>query len=246
MVDTYGAPYKDGTISQGGYSSHMRAHEYFTFKIPENIPTEVAAPMLCAGITVYSPLVRLGAGPGKKVAIVGLGGLGHFAVMFAAALGAEVTLMSHSPDKKDDAMKMGAKHFIDTTQKDWNEKHKFEFDFILSTADVLHKFKLTDYFACLKVMGRFHTVGLPDEPLQGIDAKDFTTNMCYLGASHLGNRPEMLSMLELASKQNIKTWVETIPISEAGCKKAMEKLEDVSVRYRTTLIGFDEAFGVRN
>lgn len=95
------APYPDGTISQGGYSSHVRAHEYFTFKIPDKLSTEVAAPMLCAGITVYSPLVRLGCGPGKHVAIVGIGGLGHLAVLFAAALGAEVSVISHSPNKKE-------------------------------------------------------------------------------------------------------------------------------------------------
>lgn len=165
--------------------------------------------------------------------------------MFSAALGAETTVLSHSKDKESDAMEMGAKHFIDTTEEGWADKHKFEFDFILNTADALHKFKLSDYFGTLKVMGRFHTVGLPDEPLPTLDAKDFVSNMCYLGASHLGNRPEMLSMFDLVSKHNIKTWVQTIPISEAGCKQAMEKLEDVSVRYRSTLIGFDEAFGKR-
>lgn len=88
--------------------------------------------MLCAGLTVYSPLVRLGAGPGKKVAIVGMGGLGHFAVLWASALGAEVYVLSHSPDKKEDALKMGAKHFIVTNDKDWHKDLAFTFDFILN------------------------------------------------------------------------------------------------------------------
>ncbi|KAI7521774.1 NADPH-dependent medium chain alcohol dehydrogenase, partial [Hortaea werneckii] len=120
-IDTFGAQYSDGTLSQGGYSSHIRAHEYFTFKIPESIPSAVAAPMMCAGLTVYSPLVRLGAGPGKKVAVLGLGGLGHFAVMWAVALGAEVYVLSHSPKKKEDALKMGAKEFIVTGEENWHK-----------------------------------------------------------------------------------------------------------------------------
>jgi len=143
-VDTYGAPYQDGTISQGGYSSHMRAHEYFTFQIPEKLDTANAAPMLCAGITVYSPLVRLGCGPGKTVGIIGLGGLGHFAVLFASALGAEVYVLSHSPHKKDDALKLGAKHFIDTSKDDWHKDHAFKFDFLLNTADAVRITTMTD------------------------------------------------------------------------------------------------------
>jgi D-arabinose 1-dehydrogenase-like Zn-dependent alcohol dehydrogenase len=108
----------------------MRAHEYFTFKIPDNISTDEAAPMMCAGLTTYSPLVRLGAGPGKKVAIVGMGGLGHYAVLWAVALGAEVYVLSHTPGKKEDAMKMGAKEFTVTSEKDWQKKYAFTFDFI--------------------------------------------------------------------------------------------------------------------
>ncbi|PSK60395.1 NADP-dependent alcohol dehydrogenase 7 [Elsinoe australis] len=244
-VDTYGAPYKDGTISMGGYSSHIRAHEYFTFKIPDNIPSEIAAPMLCAGLTVYSPLVRLGAGPGKKVGIVGIGGLGHFALLWAKALGCEVYAISHSPSKKDDALKMGAKEFIVTGEKGWNEPYKFKFDFIINTADAMHKFDMPAYLSTLKVMGRFHTVGFGDQPMPQMMAQDFAPNGCYLGASHIGNRPEMLSMFELASKQNIKSWVQTIPISEKGCAEAMEKLEKTQVRYRFTLTNFDDAFGKR-
>lgn len=148
--------------------------------------------MMCAGLTVYSPLVRLGAGPGKKVAIVGMGGLGHFAIMFAVALGAEVYVLSHSPNKKDDAMKMGAKEFVVTGEKDWHKKFPFTFDFILNCADATDKFDLSAYFSTLKVMGRFHNVGLGDKPLPTLMAQQFAPNGCYIGASHIGNRPEML------------------------------------------------------
>ncbi|OQO12968.1 hypothetical protein B0A48_02432 [Cryoendolithus antarcticus] len=246
-VDTYGAPYKDGTIAQGGYSSHMRAHEYFTFKIPDNIETAIAAPMLCAGLTVYSPLVRLGAGPGKKVAIVGMGGLGHFAVLWAVALGAEVYVLSHSPGKKEDALKMGAKEFIVTGDKDWFKPYAFRFDFIINAADATDKFNLPDYFSTLKVMGKFHNVGLGDKPLPTLMAQDFAPNGCYIGASHIGNRPEMIAMFELASKQNIKSWIEEIPISEAGCKEVVERVQgNKNVRYRLVLTDFDKAFGKRS
>nr|POE46983.1 nadp-dependent alcohol dehydrogenase 6 [Quercus suber] len=244
-VDTYGAPYKDGTIAQGGYASHIRAHEYFTFKIPDNIETSIAAPMMCAGLTVYSPLVRLGCGPGKKVGIVGMGGLGHFAVLWAVALGAEVYVLSHSPNKEKDAKEMGAHHFINTNEKDWHKPYAFTFDFIINAADATHKFNLSDYFSTLRVMGRFHCVGLGDEPLPQIMAQDFAPNGTYIGASHIGNRPEMLAMLDLASKQNIKSWIQEVPISAEGCAKAVGGVYDNDVRYRYVLTDFDAAFGKR-
>lgn len=202
--------------------------------------------MLCAGLTVYSPLVRLGAGPGKKVAIVGLGGLGHFAVMWAVALGAEVYVLSHSPNKKGDALKMGAHSFIVTGEEGWHKNYAFTFDFILNCADATHKFALKDYFSTLKVMGRFHNVGFGDHPLPELMAQDFAGNGCYIGASHIGSRPEMLSMFELASKNNIKSWIQTVKISEEGCKEAVTAVSENSVRYRYVLTDYDEVFGKRD
>jgi alcohol dehydrogenase (NADP+) len=244
-IDTYGAPYPDGTISQGGYSSHIRANDYFVFKIPDNIESSIAAPMLCAGLTVYSPLVRLGAGPGKKVGIIGIGGLGHFALLWAKALGAEVYAISHSPNKKEDALKMGAKEFICTKEKGWNEPYKFAFDFVINTADAIDQFNLDDYFSTLKVWGKFHMVGFGDKPIPTLMAQQFAGNGCSIGASHIGNRPEMEAMFELASKQNIKSWVETIDVSEEGCKTALERLEKGDIKFRFTLVNFDKAFGKR-
>ena len=200
---------------------------------------------MCAGLTVYSPLVRLGAGPGKHVAIVGIGGLGHFAVLFAAALGAEVTVISHSPNKEDDAYKLGAKHFISSKDKDWHKNHQFEFDFILNTANAVDKFDLSQYFSTMKVMGRFHTVGFPNDPLPQMKAQIFAPGAYCIGASHIGNRPEMLAMLKLVAEKNIKAWVNTIEISEQGCKEAVEKVEKNDVRYRWTLTSFDKVFGKR-
>lgn len=202
--------------------------------------------MMCAGLTVYSPLVRLGAGPGKHVAIVGMGGLGHYAVLWAVALGADVTVLSHSPHKKDDALKMGAKNFVVTKEKDWHKDYPFAFDFILNCADATDQFDLPAYFSTLKVMGKFHNVGFGDKPLPQIAAQSFAGNGCYIGASHIGNRPEMLAMLDLASKQEIHSWIDTVPISEEGCKEVVERVyNNKDVRYRLVLNKFDEAFGKR-
>ncbi|KAF2639310.1 GroES-like protein [Massarina eburnea CBS 473.64] len=245
-IDTYGAPYPDGTIAQGGYSSHIRAHQYFTFKIPDALDTALAAPMLCAGLTTFSPLKRLGAGKGKKVAIIGLGGLGHFGVLWSVALGAETYVMSHSAGKRDEALKLGAKEFILTSEKDWHKKYAFQFDILLNCADATDRFKLEDYFSTIAVNGHFHMVGFPDKPLPQIMAQAFAPNGCYMGASHIGNRPEMQEMLELAAKQNIKSWVQTIDISEKGCKEAVERVyNNDNVRFRFTLIGYDKVFGKR-
>ena len=243
MPDTYGAPYPDGTISQGGYASHIRAHEYFVFKIPDNIKSEDAAPMMCAGLTVWSPLVRAKVGPGKKVAVLGIGGLGHFAILWAAALGAEVYALSHSPSKKDDALKLGAKDFIVTGEKDWQKPYAFEFDFILNTADMTHTFDMQTYMSTLNINGEFHNVGLPDEPLPKMMAQDFAPNGSKIGGSHIGSRPEMLAMLKLASEKNIKPIIETKQISEEGCSEVVQKVKDNKVRYRFTLTGYDKAFG---
>ena len=105
-MDTYNANYPNGDKAWGGYASHVRVHERFVFPVPDALESNLVAPMFCAGLTVYSPLKRLGAGPGKKVAVVGIGGLGHFALMLGKALGAEMTAISHSPRKKEDAMKV--------------------------------------------------------------------------------------------------------------------------------------------
>lgn len=247
-IDTYGAPYPDGTIAQGGYSSHIRAHEYFTFAIPDSIPSHEAAPMMCAGLTVYSPLVRAGVGPGKKVAIVGIGGLGHFAIMFARALGADVTAISHSPDKKSDALSLGAHRFVSSREKDWAQALAFEFDFVLNSADAMMKggpMNIKDYLSILAVNGTLHHVGLPDGPLPELMAQDMAANGCKMGTSHIGCRTEMLAMLKLVQEKGLHPMVETVPVGEEGCKKAVVGVHENQVRYRYTLVDYETAFGKR-
>jgi alcohol dehydrogenase (NADP+) len=230
-------------MSQGGYSSHIRAHEYFVFPIPKNVESKDAGPMMCAGLTTYSPLVRAGTGPGKKVAIVGIGGLGHFGLLWAKALGAEVWALSHTKSKKDDALKLGADHFVYTGEKDWAKPLAFKFNFILNCSDMTNEFPMSEYFSTLAVNGEFHNCGLPDKPLPEMKANLFMPNGCKMGGSHIGSRVECLAMLKLASEKGIKPWIETIPISEEGCKKAVEKVMGNEVRYRVTLTDYAKVFG---
>lgn len=190
------------------------------------------------------------------------GGLGHFGIMWAKALGAETYAISHSPHKAKDALALGAKEFISTKDEGWHEKWKYTFDFILNTADATDTFDLKSYMSTSAVNGVFHNVGLPDKPLPSLMVFDYMAGGYSMGASHIGSRPEMLSMLELASKQNIKrysrrrifygassltlrSWVHTINISEAGCKEAVEMVHQGKARYRATLVGYDKVFGKR-
>lgn len=199
--------------------------------------------MLCAGITVYSPLKRFGAGPGKKVGIVGIGGLGHYGVLFAKALGAEVWAISRTRSKEADAKKMGADGFLATNEKGWNEPHKMTFDLIINTANSFDGFDLSQYLSLLDIHGKWNSVGLPGGEGISIRNQDFISNGCFIGTSHLGSRKEMLEMLQLAADKNIKSWVQEIPISKEGLQQAMQNLEKSSVRYRSCMVNYDEAFG---
>lgn len=240
QIDTYGAIWPDtGIVSQGGYASHIRAHEvnmspksrkkqqliycqHWVFPIPDTLETAKVAPMLCAGLTAFSPLVRNGAGPGKKVGIVGLGGIGHFGVLFAKALGAETWAISRTHAKETDSLKLGADGFIATADKDWNEPHRMTFDLIVNTANSSEGFDLEKYLSLLDVHGKWISVGLPEGSGQEVKSNMFMENGCLIGASHLGSRKEMLRMLKLAADNSIEPWVEEIPISEKGCAEAGE------------------------
>lgn len=200
--------------------------------------------MLCAGITTYSPLVRNGCGPGKKVAIVGLGGLGHFGVLWAKALGAETWVISRSHSKEADAKKMGADGFLATQDKDWNKEHKMTFDLVVSTANSFGEgFDIGAYLALLDVHGKWVSVGLPEEATLQIKPQDFMANGCLIGASHLGSRREMLDMLKLAADKKIDSWVESVPINAENLAKTIERLEKNDVRYRFTMVDYDKEFG---
>lgn len=221
----------------------LLAHIPRVFPLPESVSSVDAAPMLCAGITVYSPLKRFGAGPGKKVGIVGIGGLGHYGIMFAKALGAEVWAISRTRAKEADARKMGADGFIATKEDDWEVPHKMTFDLIVNTATSFDGFTLGKYLSMLDVHGRWNSVGLPGGEGIQVRNQDFIENGCFIGSSHLGSRKEMLEMFDLVAEKGIKSWAEEIPLSKEGLQQAMGKLADSSVRYRSCMVGYDEVFG---
>ncbi|KFA68918.1 hypothetical protein S40285_05441 [Stachybotrys chlorohalonatus IBT 40285] len=242
QMDTYGSVYPDGTLAHGGYSSHIRALEHFTFPIPDKLQTELVAPMLCAGLTAYSPLVRNGAGPGKKVGILGIGGIGHFGVLFSKALGAKTYAISRTSSKKDDALAMGADGFLETRVDGWSKEHEMTFDLILSTASSNDDFDLAPYLSLLKVHGKFIAVGLPEGEGWRVSPQSLLSNGCLIGSSHLGSRKETLDMLKLAADKGIKSWVETIPVGEAGCGEALRRVHENNVRYRFTLTDYEKQF----
>ncbi|KAK3902141.1 chaperonin 10-like protein [Staphylotrichum tortipilum] len=240
--DTYNSFYPDGTLAMGGYSSHIRALEHFTFPIPDALESELAAPMLCAGLTAYSPLVRNGTGPGKKVGIIGIGGIGHFGILFAKALGAEVWAISRTNSKRADALAMGADGFLATQDASWNAPHEMTFDMLLCTASGDDGFDLSAYLSLLKVHGRFISVGLPEGEGWRVRPMSLLSNGCLIGAAHLGSRQETLDMLRLAAEKGIKSWVEKIEVGEKGVAEALERLHNNDVKYRFTLVDYDKQF----
>lgn len=225
---TYNSFEKDKvTPTQGGYSNVIVVDENYVLRIPESLPLDKAAPLLCAGITLYSPLMHWNAGPGKKVAIMGLGGLGHVGVKIAKALGADVTVLSHSDKKREDALKMGAHHFASTHDKSVFEKLAGTFDLIINTisADV----DMGAYFNLLKLDGALVVVGLPEKPLSIHPFPLVLMRRSYSG-SLIGGILETQQMLDFCAKHGITPEIEVIGPDQINA--AYERVLKSDVRYR--------------
>ena len=233
---TYDGVYPQGIgRSFGGYATYNRTNARFVIKIPDGLDSKDAAPMLCGGITIYSPLRQNGCGPGKTVGIVGLGGIGHFGVLFAKALGADrVVAISRRADKRDDALKLGADAYIATAEdKDWATTHRRSLDFIVSTVSSA-KMPLSDYLKLIKVGGSFVQVGAPDNgELPTISAWDIIVNNVKVGGSAIGPPWEIAEMLKLAADKKIKPWIQTRPMKDANA--AVVDMDDGKARYRYVL-----------
>jgi uncharacterized zinc-type alcohol dehydrogenase-like protein len=228
MNGTYNDLEKDGvTATQGGYSSVIVVDENYVLRIPDSLPLDKAAPLLCAGITLYSPLVHWKAGPGKKVAIVGLGGLGHVGVKIARALGAEVTVLSHSDGKKEDAKKMGAHHFFSTKDGSVFKEQAGKFDLIVNTVSA--ELNMADYFGLLKTDGALVVVGLPEKPLS-IHPFSLVPQRRTFAGSMIGGIKETQEMLDFCAKHNITPDIEKIDPSQIN--EAYERVLKSDVRYR--------------
>lgn len=226
-VGTYGSTDRDGTMTQGGYATHVVVTENFALKIPEGINLDVAAPLLCAGITTFSPLKHWGAGPGKKVAVVGLGGLGHMAVKIASAMGAEVTVLSQSLKKKDDGLKLGASDYRATSDEStFKDLHK-HFDLIINTVSA--SINISDYLGLLRVNGTMVNVGAPAEPLP-VNAFALIGGRRSFAGSQIGGIEETQEMLDFCAEHGLGAEIEVISADQIN--DAYERVLKSDVRYR--------------
>ncbi|CCK69763.1 NAD(P)-dependent alcohol dehydrogenase KNAG_0D00110 [Huiozyma naganishii CBS 8797] len=245
-IQTYSTPYEDGYVSKGGYADYVRVHEQFTVPIPENIPSHLAAPLMCGGLTVFSPLLRNGCGPGKKVAILGIGGIGHMGVLLAKAMGAEVYAISRTSSKKEDAMKLGADHFIATKEEpDWHEKYFDELDLVVVCAGSVTDIDFNTLPKIIAVGGRIVSIAIP-EMSEVLELKPFGLVGVSIANSLLGSMEELKQLLKLVSEKDIKIWVETVPISEKGVHEVFERMDKGDVRYRFTLTDYEKEFSSGN
>ena len=228
---TYNSPDKHlGGVTYGGYSENIVVDEKFVLRIPENLDLAGVAPLLCAGITTYSPIRRWGDIKGKKVGIVGLGGLGHMGVKFARAFGAHVVVFTTSPGKKEDALRLGAHEVIISTNKEEMQKHAASFDFILDTVSAEHD--INAYLSMLGLDGNITLVGAPEKPLS-VSAFALIFGRKSISGSLIGGIKETQEMLDFCGKYNITADVEVIPIHKVN--EAYERMVKSDVKYRFSI-----------
>src|SRR5437764_6974357 len=227
-VQTYNSPdYHDGTISKGGYTDHIVVRDHFCLKVPDGMDVSRVAPLLCAGITTYSPLRQYNVGPNTKMAVVGLGGLGHMGVKLGAALGAHVTMITTTPGKGQDARELGAHDVIISTDAEQMQAAATRFDFILNTVPVSHE--IDPYLSLLGRGGRMVIVGALN-PMPGFTGMNLIWFDRAVGGSAIGGIPETQEMLELCAKEDIYPEVEFIAMNEIN--EAYERMLRNDVRYR--------------
>jgi uncharacterized zinc-type alcohol dehydrogenase-like protein len=228
MTGTYNQLERDGkTVAMGGYSNYFVINEDYAVHIPANLPLEGVAPLLCAGITLYSPIKHWKVGPGKKVAVMGLGGLGHMGVKFAVAMGAEVTVLSHSPQKKDDALAMGAHHFVATNDDSIFAAHAKSFDVILNTVSA--ELDINKYVSLLKLDGTLVVIGLPGKPY-AVHVGSLLDGRRSIAGSMIGGIPQLQEMLNFCGEKNIVSDVEVIKADYIN--EAYERTVASDVKYR--------------
>jgi len=227
MTGTYGAIDRYGQYTQGGYSTHIVVTEDFVVRIPDGMELDVAAPLLCAGITTYSPLRHWGAAPGKKVAVVGLGGLGHMAVKLAHAMGAEVTVLSQTLKKKEDGLQLGADHYYATSDPETFTKLAGLFDLIINTVSA--KIDINAYLSLLALDGTLVNVGAPAEALP-VQVFSLIPHRRSFAGSMIGGIRETQEMLDFCAEHHITPDIEVISAKQID--EAWERVLASDVRYR--------------
>jgi uncharacterized zinc-type alcohol dehydrogenase-like protein len=225
---TYNSPDKHlGGVTYGGYSDSIVVDERFVLRVPTNLDLPGVAPLLCAGITTYSPMRHWGVTKGKKVGVVGIGGLGHMGVKFARAFGAHVVVFTTSPDKKEDALRLGADEVVVSRNADEMQQHAGSFDFILDTVSANHD--INAYLNLLRLDGNITLVGAPEKPLE-VAAFSLIMARRSLSGSNIGGIAETQEMLDFCGEHNITADVEVIPIQKVN--EAYERLLKSDVKYR--------------
>lgn len=225
---TYNSPDKHtGGVTYGGYSDSIVVDQRFVFRVPPNLDLAAAAPLLCAGITTYSPMHHWGVTKGKKVGIVGLGGLGHMGIKFAHALGAHVVLFTTSPNKKEDALRLGADEVVVSRNANEMALHRGSFDFILDAVSAEHD--INAYLSLLRRDGNLTLVGAPDKPLP-VAAFNLIMGRRSFSGSPIGGTLETQEMLDFCGQHNVTADVEVIPIQQVN--EAYDRLMKADVKYR--------------
>ncbi len=228
MTGTYNAMERDGSApTYGGYSTRITVDQDYVLRVPESLPLDAAAPLLCAGITTYSPLRHFGVKAGDAVAVVGLGGLGHMAVKFAVAMGARVTVLSTSESKRDDALKLGAHDFAATRDEATFKTLAKTFDFIVDSVSAPHDYNV--YLSLLKVDGTMILLGVPDQPAP-VAAGALIMQRRRLTGSLIGGIRETQEMLDFCAEHGIVSDIERIGIADINT--AYERMLKGDVRYR--------------
>ncbi len=231
LTFTFNSPDKHlGGVTYGGYSDSIVVDQSFVLRVPSNLSLAGAAPLLCAGITTYSPMRRRGVTKGKKVGIVGLGGLGHIGVKLAHAFGAHVVVFTTSPKKKDDALRLGADEVVISSSADEMKKHAGSFDFILDAVSADHD--INAYLNLLALKGNLTIVGAPAKPL-GVSAFSLIFGNRSFSGSNIGGIPETQEMLDFCGAHNITADVEVIPIQKVN--EAYNRLLKSDVKYRFSI-----------
>lgn len=229
MTGTYNGYERDGkTVAYGGYSNYFVIDERYSVTVPTNLDLAGVAPLFCAGITLYSPIKHWKVSKGSRVGVMGLGGLGHMGVKFAAALGAEVTVFSHSPGKEADALAMGAKHFVVAKGDSWNQGIKKDFDLILNTVSA--EIDLEPYLQCLDTDGTMVVIGLPGKPYS-VNAGTLLDGRRSLSGSMIGGMPELQEMMDFCGDHNIVSDVEVIQAEYINTAYDRTVASDVKYRF---------------
>lgn len=229
MTATYnGEDRHDGSITYGGYSDNIVVSERFVVRVPDKLDPAAAAPLLCAGITTYSPLRHYGVEPGDRVGVIGMGGLGHMGVKFAKAMGAEVTIFTRSESKRAEAKKQGADHVIISTDEDQMAAVAGQFDFLLDTVPVPHD--LNPYLNCLRFDGTHILVGLLEAVEPPLEAGALVMQRRVLGGSLIGGMPETQEVLDFCAEHDISCDIEMLDIQNIN--QAFERMKKGDVKYR--------------